>query len=192
MTEQSFFDPIFKTFPILESERFRLRQLETADAEAVYRIYANDEVTRYYDLETFTKLEQADALIRRQHRLFSQKKGIRWGITFKDKDVVIGTVGMILRTEDRQGGIGYDLGRPYWRQGIMSEVLEQVIGFGFETARLDQIQALVMPGNAASAGLLQKLGFKDKGILHNHAYFKGSFHDLHNFILSRNDVEEHK
>lgn len=185
MEEKNYFDHLFNTFPVLETKRLRLRQLETADAEALFQIYADEQVTRYYDLETFTELEQAEALISRQLDRFRQKAGIRWGITFKDKDIVIGTIGMMLTPENRQGGIGYDLGRPYWRQGIMHEVLERIIQFGFETAEVERIQALVMPGNAASAGLLEKLGFQDQGVLEEYAFFKGRFQDLHNFILTK-------
>lgn len=185
MFEPNFFDSVFETFPLLETTRFRLREMKAADAEAVYHIYADEEVTHYYDLETFTELEQAHALIIRQAERFRQKAGIRWGITYKEEDVVIGSVGMMLTAENRQAGIGYDLGRPHWRQGIMYEVLESVIQFAFETAGVERIQALVMPGNAASARLLQKLGFVDKGILDEYAFFKGRFQDLHNFILKK-------
>jgi ribosomal-protein-alanine N-acetyltransferase len=81
--------------------------------------------------------------------------------------------------------IGYDLSRPYWRRGIMHEVLQAVIQFGFHTAHVERIQALVMPGNTASARLLEKLGFQDQGILKEYAFFKGRHQDLHNFILTR-------
>lgn len=185
MSESDYFDHVFEQFPVLETERLRLREMETADAEDVFRIFSDDEVMVYYDLETFTEVEQAVALIVRQKERFLQKQGIRWGITLKDEDVVIGSIGMMLNAEKRQGGIGYDLARPYWRRGIMSEVIQAVIDFGFETAGAELIQALVMPGNVASMKVLEKLGFKDKGVLEEYAFFKGKYQDLHNFILER-------
>jgi ribosomal-protein-alanine N-acetyltransferase len=185
MPEPTYFDPVFETFPILETARLRLRELKTTDAPAVFQIYADDEITRYYDLETFTDLSQAESLIKRQTDRFRQKAGVRWGITLKEEDVVIGTIGMMLTAENRQGGIGYDLARPYWRRGIMHEVLQAVIQFGFHTAHVERIQALVMPGNTASARLLEKLGFQDQGILKEYAFFKGRHQDLHNFILNK-------
>jgi ribosomal-protein-alanine N-acetyltransferase len=161
-----------------------LRQLVADDAEDVYRIFADDAVTKYYDLETFTDVEQALALISRQQDHFRKKVGFRWGISYKEKDLVIGTIGMIFNTEKMQGGLGYDLARPYWRQGIMYEVLQEVIRFCFETAKVERIQALVLPGNVASASLLMKLGFEEEGVLEGFAFFKNKFHDLHNFILT--------
>ncbi len=185
MPDVAYFHPVFETFPTLETARLRLREMNTADAEAVYRIFADDEVTRYYDFDTFTDIEEAKALIDRQLDRFQKKVGIRWGITFKGEDVVIGTVGLIFTAENRQGGLGYDLGRPYWRRGIMSEVLEAVIQFCFETAHVERIQALVLPGNVASSNLLMKHGFEEEGILEGFAFFKNKFHDLHNFILTQ-------
>lgn len=192
MSDPYLFDHVFETFPVLETPRFRLRQLNAADAEAVFQVYSDPEVTRYYDLDTFTDLHQAQSLISRQSSRFQQKAGLRWGVTFKEEDAVIGTVGLMLYAENKVGGIGYDLARPYWRQGIMFEVLQEVIRFAFEMAGVERIQALVMPGNTASASLLKKLGFQDQGLLQSHAFFKGKFQDLHNFILSRDDVEQHK
>lgn len=185
MSDDRYFDHLFDSFPVLETERLRLREMDSADAPAVFQIYAEPEVTRYYDLDTFTRIEEAEALIERQKGRFRQKAGFRWGITRKGEDVVIGTIGMMFRVEERLGGIGYDLGRPYWRQGIMQEVIEAIIKFGFETAQVERLQALVMPGNAASGRLLEKLGFVDQGILKNYAYFKGQHQDLHNYILTK-------
>lgn len=190
MSEPAYFEGVFETFPILETERLVLRELEAADVQAVFRIFSDDEVTRYYDFETFTDTQQAVTLIERQKERFRRKTGIRWGITFKGEDVVIGTVGLMLPAEKRKGGLGYDLARPYWRRGIMSEVLREVIRFGFETAGLNRLQALVIPGNVASIRLLEKLGFQDQGVLKNHAFFKGRYQDLHNFILARGRSHE--
>ena len=58
------------SFPNLETERLLLRQLTPTDAEAIFQIFSDDEVTRYYDLATFTGLEQAQRLIARINERF--------------------------------------------------------------------------------------------------------------------------
>ena len=45
MPDSTIFHPLFETFPVLETERFRLRQMDANDAEAVFNIYADDAVT---------------------------------------------------------------------------------------------------------------------------------------------------
>jgi ribosomal-protein-alanine N-acetyltransferase len=177
------------TFPELETKRLRLRQLEPDDAVAVFRIFADEEVTRFHDLETFTEVEQAGRLIARQVDRLEQTSGVRWGLARKTDDVVIGTCGYVFNEAHASAGLGYELGRSYWRQGYMSEALRAVIRFSFERLELNRIQALVMPGNKASAGLLQSLGFQNEGLLREYAFFKDRFQDLYCFSLLRGEYE---
>jgi ribosomal-protein-alanine N-acetyltransferase len=175
------------SFPELETGNLRLRELVPTDAEAVYRIYADDRVTRFYDLDTFDDVRQATELIRRQRARFQRGEGLRWGITQRENNVIIGTAGYVFSQHNAQGGIGYDLARPYWRKGIMSEALLLVIHYGFSSLKLNRIQALVIPGNRASVGLLMKLGFQEEGLLRDYAFFKGRYNDLISFALLRRD-----
>lgn len=183
--QQINFPPI--TFPILETVNLRLRELVPSDAENVLRIFADDEVTRFYDFETFTSLGQAADLIVKQATRYEKGEAIRWGITQKANDVVIGTVGLVISRSSAIGGLGYDLARPYWRRGIMTEALKIVISYSFQSVNLNRLQALVMPGNVASMKLLEKLGFVEEGILREYAFFKGRYQDLHCFSLLKRE-----
>ncbi|MFZ0577311.1 MAG: hypothetical protein WAM41_07340, partial [Psychrobacillus psychrotolerans] len=42
-----------KRFPTLETERFILGPIEISDANEVFYYFSKDEVTKYYDLDTF-------------------------------------------------------------------------------------------------------------------------------------------
>lgn len=46
------------------------------------------------------------------------------------------------------------------RQGIATESLEELIGWAFRTGRVRRVLARVSPMNAASLGMLRKLGFR--------------------------------
>jgi [ribosomal protein S5]-alanine N-acetyltransferase len=176
-----------KSFPQLETRNLILREMGPADAEAVFQIFANAEVTRYYDLAALTDIEQASQLIARQADRFAQKAGLRWGITQKDNDTVIGTCGYMFHEPSFRAELGYDLARPYWGRGIMTKALQAIIRFGFEELGVNRFQALVMPGNTASVRLLQNLGFQEEGVLREYAYFKEGFHDLHCFSLLKKE-----
>ena len=177
-------------FPELETNNLRLREMVPADAEAVYRVFADDEVTRYYDLESFANLDQARSHIANQAIRYQRGEVIRWGISQKANDVLIGSAGLSIYQANAQGGLGYELARPYWQRGIMSEALDMVIRFGFRTLNLNRLQALVMPGNESSAGLLAKLGFTREGLLREFAFFKGGYQDLWCYSLLRKEWEE--
>ena len=176
-------DAVFSAFPEIETERLILREIMPDDAAAVARIFGDAEVMRFYDLETCDSIEQARALIDFFDESFEVERAIRWGIVRKDEDVVIGTCGYVWLREYR-GEIGYELAREAWRQGIMSEALDAILEFGFEQLGLNRIEALVMTYNVASAALLRSLGFTEEGVLRQHDFFKGQFHDMRLFSLS--------
>jgi [ribosomal protein S5]-alanine N-acetyltransferase len=168
---------------LLETARLRLRPLQAGDAAAVFRLFADPEVVRYYDLEQMTVEAQAAELIARQARRFESGQAMRWGIAQHAGDTVIGTVGYVLNAEHASAGLGYDLASPYWRRGIMSEALRVIINYGFKGLMLHRIQALVMPGNEPSIALLEKLGFTNEGLLRDYVFLKGRFHDMFCFSL---------
>lgn len=169
----------FEVFPHIETPRLILRELQREDAGAVFRIFSDPEVMKYYDMDIFTSIEQAEALIERQRHRFEQKERFRWGIVLKDSAAIIGTGGYVAWNRMWYNAeLGYDLARPYWGQGMMSEAVRAMIQFGFEHMSLNRIEAEVMPENSASIRLLHKLGFQQEGVLRERSFWQGAFHDL--------------
>ena len=58
----------------------------------------------------------------------------------------------------RRTDIGYRLHPDYWGKGLATEAARATLRYGFETLALDEVIALVLPGNAASIRVLEKLG----------------------------------
>jgi [ribosomal protein S5]-alanine N-acetyltransferase len=174
----------FERFPCIETPRLLLRELRREDAEAVFRIFSEAEVMKYLNMDVFTTIEQAQALIERQRQRFEQKERFRWGIALKESNTIIGTGGYV--AWNRQwcnAELGYDLARRYWGQGMMAEAARAMIQFGFERMGLHRIETEVMPENSASVRLLHKLGFQEEGVLQERGFWKGAFHDLVMFAL---------
>jgi ribosomal-protein-alanine N-acetyltransferase len=177
-------DSIFQSFPQLETKRLVLRRLQGTDSDALYSILGDEEVTRYYDDATFTQVSQANEQIEAWENGFLHRRCIRWGITRKEDGVLIGTCGYYgIHPWHLRASIGYELGRQFWRQGLMTEALNAIIDLGFKAMNLNRIDALVMPDNIASIRLLEKIGFKNEGLLREYENWgdKG-FTDL--YILS--------
>ena len=184
-------DCVFQGFPHLETERFGLRKLELSDAESLFTILADEEVTRFYDDEAFTEISQAKAQIQAWANGFDERRSIRWGIVRREDDIVIGTCGYYgFNVWHRRGSLGFELARSYWRQGIMTEALEAIIAFGFNEVGLNRIQAVVMPGNEGSEKLLEKLGFRREGVLREYENWgKKGFVDVLMFSLLRHEYD---
>lgn len=175
-----------ESFPRLETDRLILRAAKLADAEALYRVYADADVTRFLDMEAIASIEQARRIILHRSDRFRSGQAIRWGIALRSSNQLIGSCGFSLRPGFR-AEIGYELAADYWRKGIMSETLTAVIAYGWRSTNLNRFEAFTMIGNTASAQLLLKLGFQEEGILRDYGFWKGSFHDLRSFSLLRGD-----
>lgn len=178
----------FQEFPVIETERLRLREIVQADAEAVFAIRGDYEVTKYNIGQAYTSVERARKLIDSMTGAYKDDNELRWGITLKDNDFVIGMCGYNYwdRTDNR-GSIGFDLARAYWRKGIMREALTGIINFGFRNMALNRIEADASIYNDASVMLLRKLGFQQEGHQREQYYEDGTYHDLLLFALLKSE-----
>lgn len=177
----------FQTFPQLETKNLLLRRMHSADASALFKVLADDEVTEFYDDDAFTDISQASDQIEAWENGFKNKGCIRWGITRKDEGYIIGSCGYYgFHTWYRRASIGYEIARNNWRQGIMTEALSAIIDYGFGEMELNRLEAVVMPENTASIKILEKLGFRKEGLLEEYEKWgsKG-FVDLCMFAMLR-------
>lgn len=179
-----------EAFPQLETKRLVLREMQPDDAEALFRVLSDEEVMRYYDPRPFTTLEESFQAIERHRRRFEQNEAIRWGITLKGENVVIGNCGFFWEVQNYLAELGYVLSRAYWRQGIMTEALQALLQFGFDTKNLHRIEAEVAVDNIASARTLQKLGFQEEGVLRERLYINERFYDERIFSLIKKDYKQ--
>jgi len=156
----------FQTFPQIETRNLLLRRIAPADSSAIFKILADEKVTEFYDDDAFTDIAQASDQIEAWENGFRNKRCIRWGIARKDDLIIIGSCGYYgFHTWHMRASIGYELARPFWRQGIMSEALSAIIALGFQELGLNRIEAVVMPENRVSIKLLEKLGFRNEGLM---------------------------
>lgn len=122
--------------------------------------------------------------------LFIDKQTV-WGITLKQKDAVIGTIGLIedsKRENEKAKMVGYSLSELYWGKGIMTEALKEVIDYGFEQLPINVITAYCYPFNARSRKVLEKCGFEYEGTLRRaEKRFDGNIYDLRCYSLLKED-----
>ena len=171
-------------FPIIETERLLLREIIKEDAQSIYNCFSNNDVTRYYGLDTLTSFEQAEQFVDLFSKNYIEKRGIRWGIEIKDKEGIIGTIGFnAWSPKHKKAEIGFELNPKYWQKGYATEAVSKVISYGFEEFDLTRIGAVVFIENKASNELLRKLGFEKEGVLRNYLYQNGEPHDTYIYSI---------
>jgi ribosomal-protein-alanine N-acetyltransferase len=185
-------DVVFLTFPELRTERLVLRELHPDDAEYLFAVLGDEEVTQFYDDEVFQDVSQAREQIEAWAAGFRARRCIRWGIALRESGQMVGTCGYYgFHGWHRRAGIGYELARSVWKRGIMTEALRGIIQFGFERIGLNRIEAVVMPENEGSVRLLGGLGFQQEGVLREYENWGGrGCIDLLMFSLLRREYGE--
>lgn len=172
-------EPNFSPFPEITTERILLSSIEKDDAPELLLLRSSEKVMEYIDKEKLKTLEETETLIKRVNEDAANNDGITWKISVKENPgKLIGTIGFwrIIKTHYR-AEVGYMLHPDFWKNGLMKEALQAVIDFGFNTIHLHSIEAHINPGNAASAGLLEKLNFVREAYFKEDYFFRGKFLD---------------
>ncbi|WP_433743977.1 GNAT family N-acetyltransferase [Falsibacillus pallidus] len=168
----------FNSFIELETPRLKLRKINREDADSLFEIFSINEATKFYDVDSFERVEEAEQLVEKLHLNFELRKQIRWAITLKEKDELIGTIGYHeMEPEHFKAEIGYDLHPDHWGKGLMTEAINKVVQFGFDKMGFNRIEAIYHPLNEPSKKVLYKNGFKYEGTLRKRFLMKGEFTD---------------
>jgi RimJ/RimL family protein N-acetyltransferase len=95
------------------------------------------------------------------------------------RDELIGCIGrqMLYGKDSHTDEVGYWLARPYWGQGIMTEVVGVFCDYWFDNSPLIRFTAAVFSYNGASARVLEKAGFQREGYLRKHYFKNGAYED---------------
>jgi ribosomal-protein-alanine N-acetyltransferase len=167
----------FTPFPVLETERLILRELNLDDAKAIFGLRTNKEVNEFIDRKTPNNLSEARAFIDMISNLASNNKGVFWVIQSKSNHQLVGTIGLRnFEDEENYAEIGYELDPIYHQKGFMSEAFEEITNFGFQNLELNTIEAFTHQNNIASIALLEKQKFvldperRDEGFENNRSY----------------------
>jgi len=157
-------------FPAFQTERLDLRAITMDDAEWFLAHFSTPEIVYGQGFPAPADVGAArEQLAQYIVDLFANGDGLRWGIKSRGQDTLIGSAGFY--DWDREVGsaeLGYDLVPAYWGQGIMTEALTAILGYGFDAMALNRVQVLVMPRNQRSLSLAGRLGFVREGVLRDH------------------------
>lgn len=166
-------------FPVLETGRLRLRELVPDDAPALLAIHGDPEAMRWFGHEPLRELAAARGLVQAFAAWRRTGTGTRWGIERKSDGRLLGSCGLFdWERDDRKCTLGYELGTFAWGGGYMREALQALLPWGFAQMRLNRIEALIHPDNAASLRLARSLGFVEEGRLREAACWSGRPQDL--------------
>ena len=181
----------WETLPTIDAGRVSLRWMSETDIDALYTIFSNLEVMRYWSFPAIPDREAAAVMLREIHDGFKNRALLKWGVALRTDDAIIGTVTLYnLSFDHRRAEMGYALGRAHWGRGYMQEALHALLGFAFGVLDLHRMEADVDPRNVASIRTLERLGFQREGYLRERWQVNGEIQDALFYGLLRPDWEK--
>lgn len=145
---------------MLETDRLILRKLTPGDAEALYRIYHEPDVLKYFTHGPPESIDSERAGIER-HLVHYQRHGFGLLATvLKDSGELIGRCGLLSQRLDgaEEIEIAYLLSPRFWRRGFASEAARAVRDFASHSLGHSRLVSIIHPGNIASRRVATAIG----------------------------------
>jgi ribosomal-protein-alanine N-acetyltransferase len=181
--------PPFEPIP-LATERLALRPLGRADADALFAVFSDPEVMRYWSSPPWTAIEQAGKYIAAAQEGLANGASLRLGIEVAATGQLVGQAALYsFDQQNRRCDVGYALGRAHWGKGYLGEALAALLDHGFGALDLNRVEADIDPRNAASARALERLGFRHEGLMRERWIVAGEICDTAFYGLLRRDWE---
>ncbi|NUO77961.1 MAG: GNAT family N-acetyltransferase [Lysobacter sp.] len=150
-------------FPLLRGERIVLRGPRDEDADALFALFSEPQVMRYWSRPPMRGRDEAQALIDSIREGQQQRTMLNWVIA-DAADTAVGSCTLFrFDAAHRRAELGYALHPSQWGRGIAREATSLALDWAFGGLGLHRVDAGIDPDNDASRALLHRLGFVTEG-----------------------------
>ena len=144
----------------LETERLLIRPFRLEDVEVAYAMNADPEVVQYTGDGGVVSMAEMRRRIEEDVLGDYQKYGFgRMAVEWKATGEFIGFAGLKYLDDLAEVDLGYRFLKAFWGKGIATEAAKAILRYGFDVLGLKKIIGLVLPENAGSIRVLEKLHF---------------------------------
>lgn len=152
----------------LTGKRVILRAPHLDDAEELFAAVASDpEVTRYMSWTPHPHVDETRRVIT---ELFNVGEERTWLIGLRGSGEIVGTCGFRPQ-QPHSRDFGYCLGRRWWGQRLIAEVVDLLIAEMRSDVTVYRISAICHVDNSRSARVLRRAGLSLEGRLVRHTVF---------------------
>lgn len=182
-----------------ETDRLILKVLDETNAGQVLDYYIrNRDFLEEWELkrtDEFYTIEAQAAQLKSDFKDFEEKRALRLWIFKKDDKADIKVIGVIAFNNIVWGAflscfLGYKLDKADLNNGYITEALKKGIEIIFNKYKLHRIEANIMPKNARSLRVAEKLGFYNEGLAYRYLRINGKWEDHIHMVLLNDELEE--
>ncbi len=151
----------FIPFPVLYTQRLKLRETIDSDLEEIFFLRSDANVNKYIDRPVPKTIKDVEEFVSKVNEGTKNGDNVNWNIVLKDNPFkMIGSICLWNFSKDRKvAEVGYALHPEFQNKGIMSEAMRCVLNFGFDKLHLHIIEAYTHRDNLTSKQLLLKNNF---------------------------------
>ena len=145
---------------ILETPRLILRHLVLDDLDALFALYSDPEIRKYFPDGVKSHEDTREELEWYLNGHPEHPKIGLWATVHKETGKFIGRCGLLpweiaSRLEIE---VAYLLDKKFWHQGLATEAATGILAYAFDTLNLSRIICLMHPDNMASQRVAQRVG----------------------------------
>ena len=171
--------------PRIQTERLLLRQPEPEEAPSVVAFYeANREHHGPWDPPRpppFYRVDHWKARLGHNRREFFEDRSLRTFLFEREAPLgpILGAVNLssFVRGPFQSCCLGYSLDASVVGRGYMSEAIQGLTAFAFESLDLHRVEANYVPTNVRSGATLRRCGFQVQGYARDYLYIDGAWRD---------------
>jgi len=172
----------------LDTDRLILRPLNDRDADDLYPIISDPEVTNNLLIPYPFPEERMLPWIRDRREALRAKERYILTIVLKETGKAIGVCGLVgVSWEHMNAELVYWLGKEHWGKGYTTEAASELIRFGFQDLGFERIAVGCFSRNKASVRVIEKLGFKYEGLTRHEFIKNGEYQDVRHFGMLREE-----
>jgi ribosomal-protein-alanine N-acetyltransferase len=177
-------------FEILNTERLILKKLTPEIFTYVFKNYSKAEIIKILGLGSEAEFIKEKEKCEGGYTTFNRSI-LSFLLVLKDNNETIGRCGYHnWYLDHRKAEIGYLLNKKEnKRKGYMSECIKVVLEYGFNSMKLNRIEACIAPANIASQSLIKKYGFTQEGYLRQNFIRDGEIQDSLIFSLLKHEYK---
>lgn len=174
----------------LETKHYLLRGLSIGDAPALFDILKDRKTMQYITPHPVQTLEEMEEKMKAQLANFQQQKEIPWAIIHKESKQLIGMFRLHkLHLWHKKAEMGVVIAEDFQNKGVMTELLPEILRFGFLELGLNRIVGDIFAENTGSRKLLKKFGFHKDGVLRQTDFDGETYHDTVVYSMLKSEYD---
>jgi ribosomal-protein-alanine N-acetyltransferase len=177
---------------LIETNRLRIREFNSSDCAMVHA-YANDSLINHFlGFDSIATEEGAKDYIETaiSNSQKEQRLSYKLAMEIKPNQEIAGSCWLdISDLNNPIASIGYFVNKHQWGKGYATEMVYALLEFAFHKLTLNKVWATCDADNIASRKVLEKIGFKQEGLLRQHCLRSFGWTDVFSYGILRSEFK---